>query len=228
MIVDDFGYQLITAFQNVGAGVVEFLPRLVVAVVIFILGWVVAYVLGRFVSQVVTALRVDRALKELHVEEVVTRAGFRLNSGHFLGKIVEWFIVIVFLVASLEVLGLSQTTMFLREVVLTYLPNVIIAAIILIFAALISNAVYKIVVGSAMAARVPSAHFLGGVSKWAIWIFALIAALQHLGIATELLGTLFTGLVYMLAIAGGLAFGLGGKEAAAHFINRLRGEISGK
>jgi flagellar biosynthesis protein FliQ len=228
MIVDDFGYQLITAFQNVGAGVVEFLPRLVVAVVIFILGWVVAYVLGRFVSQVVTALRVDRALKELHVEEVVTRAGFRLHSGHFLGKIVEWFIVIVFLVASLEVLGLSQTTMFLREVVLTYLPNVIIAAIILIFAALISNAVYKIVVGSAMAARVPSAHFLGGVSKWAIWIFALIAALQHLGIATELLGTLFTGLVYMLAIAGGLAFGLGGKEAAAHFINRLRGEISGK
>ena len=228
MIINDFGYQLITAFQNVGTGLVEFLPKLIIALVIFILGWVVAYVLGRFVSQVVTALRVDRALKELHVEEVVERAGFRLNSGQFLGKVVEWFIIVVFLIASLEVLGLPQTTIFLREVVVSYLPNVIIAALILIFAALISNAVYKIVVGSAMAARVPSAHFLGGVSKWAIWIFAIIAALQQLGIASELLGTLFNGLVYMLTIAGGLAFGLGGKDAAAHFIARLRGEITGK
>ncbi len=228
MVINDFGTELIYSFQNVGTGLVEFLPRLIVALVIFVLGWVVAYVLGRFVSQVITALRVDRALKELHVDQVVERAGFQLHAGQFLGKIVEWFIVVVFLVAALEVLQLQQTTEFLRTVVLLYLPNVIIAAIILIFAAVISSATYKIVVGSAMAARIPSAHFLGGVAKWAIWIFAIIAALQHLGIATELLNTLFTGLMYMLAIAGGLAFGLGGKDAAAHFINRLRGEITGK
>jgi hypothetical protein len=228
MISNEFGSNLILAFQNVGAGIVMYLPNIIVSIVIFILGWVVAYVLGRFVSQVITALRVDRALKELHIDEVVERAGFKLNAGHFLGKLVEWFIVIVFLIASLEVLGLSQTTEFLRVVVLSYLPNVIIAAIILIFAALISNATYKIVVGSAMAARIPSAHFLGGISKWAIWIFALIAALQHLGVAPDLLSTLFNGLVYMLTIAGGLAFGLGGKDAAAHFIARLRGEISSK
>jgi len=228
MVVNELGESLILSFSQVSGGVIALVPKIFIALVIFILGWIVGSILGRFVSQIISALKVDKAMEKLHVDTVVTRAGFHLNTGNFIGKIVEWFIVIVFLMASLEVLGLSQVNVFLQSTVLAYLPNVIVAAIILVIAALISDAVNKVVVGSARAARLPSANFLGGISKWAIWIFAIIAALDHLGIAPELLQTLFTGLVYMLTIAGGLAFGLGGKDTAARFIERLRGDISGK
>jgi len=159
---------------------------------------------------------------------VLSRAGFNLDSGAFIGGLVRWFVIIIFLIASIDVLGLTQVNVFLREVVLGYLPNVVVAALILIVAAVIADAVYKLVVGSARAANIPSAHFMGGVAKWAIWIFAILAALGQLGIAGAFAQTLFTGLVAMLALAGGLAFGLGGKESASRYLDRLRGDIGGK
>jgi small-conductance mechanosensitive channel len=226
--LEDLGTGLQQSFSDVGAGVVNFVPKLFVALVIFVVGWVIGALIGRFIAQIISALKVDRALQRAQVEEVVNRAGFQLNSGKFIGKLVEWFIIIVFLIAALDVLGLSEINIFLRDTVLGYIPNVFVAAIILVIAALIAEAVGKIVVGSAKAAHLPSAHFLGGISRWAIWVFAIIAALDRLGIASELLLTLFTGMVYMLAIAGGIAFGWGGKDAAARFIERLRGDISGK
>jgi len=228
MVLQTWSDVLTQSFQNLWLGVVGFVPNLIVALVIFIIGWVVAAVLGRVVSQIIKALRVDSALSSAGFEDVINRMGFSLNAGHFIGVLVKWFIIVVFLIAAFDVLGLQDINIFLRETVLGYLPNVFVAAIILVIAALISDAVGKLVVGSAKAAQLPSAHFLGGVSRWAIWIFAIIAALDRLGIASELLLTLFTGIIYMLAIAGGIAFGWGGKNAAEKFIERLRGDISGR
>ena len=225
-LIDTLGTSLVDAFGTVSNIVAVFLPKIFLSLLILIIGWVFGVTIGKFISQIISALKVDRAMEELGVGTVLTRAGFRLHMGTFLGKIVEWFIIVIFLVASLEVLGLTQITIFLQDTVLNYLPNVIIAAIILVLAALISDAVHTLVVGSSKAGGLPSAHLLGGISKWAIWVFAIIAALKHLGIAPDLLQTLFTGIVYMLTIAGGLAFGLGGKEVAAGFIYRLRGDIS--
>jgi small-conductance mechanosensitive channel len=227
-LVDQLEGSFAASFDSVSSTIALFLPKLFLALVIFVLGWIVGAIVGRFIAQVISALRIDKAMARAGVDTVITRAGFRLNTGLFVGKIVEWFIMIVFLIAALDILGLSQVNIFLVDTVLGYLPNVLVATLILVIAAVLSDVAYKLVVGSAKAARLPSAHFLGGIAKWAIWVFAIIAALDHLGIATSLLETLFTGLVYMLTIAGGLAFGLGGKEAAAHFIQRLRGDISGK
>lgn len=227
-VLDELSLGLQESFQGVMGGIVEFFPKLFVAVVIFIVGWVFGVLVGRFVAQVINALRVDKAMQTLHVEEVVNRAGFRLNTGKFIGKIVEWFVIIVFLIASFDVLGLTEINEFLRSTVLGYLPNVVVAAVILVIAALISDAVGKVVVGSAKAGNLPSAHFLGGISKWAIWVFAIIAALDQLGIAREPLQILFTGLVWMLTIAGGIAFGWGGRGHAEKFIDRLQGDISDK
>ena len=139
----------------------------------------------------------------------------------------RWFFIIVFLIAAVDVFELDQVTEFLRRVAL-YLPNVIVAAIILVSASLIGGALQKVVEGSAKAARLPSASLLGGIAKWAIWIFAILAALDQLSIAEAFARTLFIGLVSMIAIAGGLAFGLGGKEQAARFIERLKSDISGR
>ena len=84
----------------------------------------------------------------------------------------------------------------------------------------------KVAVGSAKAAEVKSASFLGGVTRWAIWVFAILIALSQLGIAAQFMFTLFTGVVAMLALAGGLAFGLGGRDAAQKYLERLRRDIS--
>jgi hypothetical protein len=158
-------------------------------------------------------LKVDKALNSLGIDDLVNRAGYRLDSGAFVGALVRWFVIIVFLVAALDVLGLSQVNVFLQQVVLGYIPSVIVAVFILLIAAVVAEPMKRIVTGSARAADLPSAELLGGVTRWAIWVFAFFQ-------------TLFTGIIAMLALAGGLAFGLGGKEAAARYLDKLRNDIS--
>ena len=216
---------LVMSFQNLWGGVIGFAPKLIIALIIFIIGLLVASIIGRFVDKIISSLRVDSAFKSVGVDEMLHKGGFTLNSGHFIGGLVKWFLVIVFLVASLDILGLSQVNDFLKNVVLGYLPNVIVAALILVVAAFIAHAMQRIVVGSAKAAGAPSTHFLGGLTKWSIWAFAILAALYQLGIAGAFAQTLFTGFVAMVAIAGGLAFGLGGRDAASKYIEHLRKDI---
>ncbi|MBU1754659.1 hypothetical protein KKH81_00025 [Patescibacteria group bacterium] len=212
------------SFQNLFYGLVAFLPNLLVALIIFILGWLVGVGLGRVVAQVINSLKVDQALRAAGVERVLERAGFKLSSGAFLGMLVKWFFIIVFLVASLEVLGLSQVTQFLTIVVLGYLPHVIVAVLILLVAAVIAEAAQRLVSGAARAASLSSANLLGSIARWAIWIFALLAALDQLGV-TPFVQTLFTGLVVALALAFGLAFGLGGQQEAARYLEKMREQI---
>ena len=216
---------LIMSFQNLWGGVIEFAPKLIIALIIFVIGLLVASIIGKFVNKIISTLRVDKAFQSVGVDEMLHKGGFTLNSGHFIGGLVKWFLVIVFLIASLEILGLSQVNDFLKNVVLGYLPNVIVAALILVVAAFIAHAMQRIVVGSAKAAGVPSTHFLGGLTKWSIGAFAILAALYQLGIAGAFAQTLFTGFVAMVAIAGGLAFGLGGRDAASKYIEHLRKDI---
>ena len=151
----------------------------------------------------------------------MNRAGMKLNLGAFIGGLVKWFVIVVFLVASLDILQLTAVTDFLKTDVLGYLPNVIVAALVLVIATIISDFMGKVVMASAKAGGVRSANFLGTLTRYAIWLFAFIIALGQLGIAAPYMQILFTGLVAMLAIAGGLAFGLGGKEAAAQTLAKL-------
>ena len=216
---------MIMSFQNLWGGVIGFAPKLIIAIIVFVIGLLVASIIGKFVDKIISSLRVDSAFKSVGVDEMLHKGGFTLNSGHFIGSLVKWFLVIVFLIASLDILGLSEVNDFLKNVVLGYLPNVIVAALILVVAAFIANAMQKIVVGSAKAAGAPSTHFLGGLTKWSIWAFAILAALYQLGIAGAFAQTLFTGFVAMVAIAGGLAFGLGGRDAASKYIEHLRKDI---
>jgi hypothetical protein len=206
-------------------GVLGFIPELIIAIIIFVVGWIIASLLGRAVEQVVRAVKLDTALRGAGLEATMSRAGFTLNSGRFVGELVKWFIIVVFLVAALDVLRLDQVTLFLREVVLGYLPQVIVAVLIMLVAVVIAEAMRKIVVGSAKAADIRSAGFLGAVTKWAIWIFAILAALLQLGIAVTFLQTLFTGVVVALSLAFGLAFGLGGQSAASRYLEHLHSEM---
>ena len=215
---------LVSLFQSLFYGVVAFIPNLVVAVVIFIVGWLSVSVSVAW-SQIVDALRVDNALRSTGIERLLSRAGFELSSGKFLGFLVEWFFIIVFLVAALDVLGLTTVNLFISDVVLGYLPQVIVAVLILLVAAVVAEAVERVVVGSAKAASLHAASFLGKVARYAIWIFALLAALAQLNVATAFVQTLFTGIVIAVSLAVGLSFGLGGQQSAARYLDRLQSEI---
>lgn len=224
MLLTTWADVLTQSFQNLAYGLALFIPNLIVAVIIFIIGWLVGVGVGRLVSQIVQSIRVDDALRAAGVEKIVHRAGFKLNSGAFLGFLVKWFFIIVFLLASLDVLGLTDVTLFLRSVVLTYLPHVIVAVLILLVAAVIADAAQRVVSGSAAAANIRSANFLGALARTAIWVFAVLAALDQLGV-TPFIQTLFTGVVVAFSLAFGLAFGLGGQQAAADYIRHLKEEI---
>jgi small-conductance mechanosensitive channel len=225
MVLTTWADTLSQTFQSISYGLLSFVPNLIIAIIIFIVGWLVGVGVGRVVEQIVGALRVDQALKATGLEKVLSRAGFELSSGKFLGALVKWFFIIVFLVASLDVLHLTTVNLFISDVVLGYLPQVIVAVLILLVAAVIAEAARRIVEGSAKAAQLHSAGFLGKVAQYAIWTFALLAALAQLNVAAEFMQTLFMGVVIAVSLAVGLAFGLGGQKAAERYIDRLSGEI---
>lgn len=223
-----WGQVLTLSFQNLWMGLVSFVPNLIIAIIILILGWLIGALFGRAIWQVFRSLRVDEALRRAGFESFLRRGGLNLDSGAFIGGLVKWFVILVFLVASLNVLGLTQVNLFLQQVVLAYLPRVIVAALILLVGGVIGDVVDRVVVTAARTAEVRSAHFAGSVAKWAVWVFTVLVALSQLGIAAAFSQTLFTGIVIALSLALGLSFGLGGQEAAARFIERIRGEMSDK
>ncbi len=225
MVFTTWADVLSQSFQNLFYGLVAFIPNLVVAIVIFVVGWLVGVGLGRVVAQIVDALRVDQALRSTGIERVLSRAGYELSSGRFLGFLVKWFFIIVFLVAALDVLNLATVNLFISDVVLGYLPQVIVAVLILLVAAVVAEAAERVVVGSAKAAALHAAGFLGKVTRYAIWIFALLAALAQLNVATAFVQTLFTGVVIAVSLAIGLSFGLGGQASAARYLDKLQSEI---
>lgn len=226
MMLETWGNVLTGSLQGVWMGFAAFVPTLVVALIIVIVGWLVGSLLGKVVAQIVRSIKVDNALKSAGFDAVMSRAGFTLDSGAFIGSLVRWFFIVVFLVAAFDVLGLSQVNVFLQQVVLVYLPKVIVAVLVLLVAAVIADAVQKLVVATAKAAEVHSANFLGVIARYSIWIFALLVALEQLNIAVAFIQTLFTGVIVALALGFGLAYGLGGQDAARASIEKLKSEVA--
>jgi len=211
----------VSASQNLVQGFFEFIPSFLGAIIIFAVGWVIAAMVSRAIEHILNLIKIDSLFKELGTERVLERMGFKLRVGRFVGEIVRWFIVVAFLIPSLEILGLSAINDFLRNDVLGYLPNIFVASLVLIIASYISDALHKFIEGSAKAVNSRSSRMAATIAKWAVWVFAIIIALSELGIAEQFMSALFIGLVAMMALAGGLAFGLGGKEAASKAINRM-------
>lgn len=213
------------AFANLWDSIVLFLPDFFGALVVLIIGWFLAHALGKIAVRVLRALRVDQAVHALRLSELFEKSGLPLDVPKLFGWLVKWFLLVVTFLAVADVLQWSQLSEFLNGVV-SYLPNVIIAAIILLIGIIVANFVYNVVRHAVNVAQLESAHFLAGVAKWSILIFSALAALNQLQIAAALVQILFTAFVAMLAIAGGLAFGIGGQEHAKKFLDRVRKDMS--
>ena len=214
------------SLQDLWWGFIQFAPKLIIAIIFFVVGWVLGTIIARALEQVFTALKIDNLLKSIGVETFFRKAGMNLNSGYFVGQLVKWFVIIVFLIPSLDLVGLNSIKDFLQNDVLGFLPKVVVAALILIIATIVSDAISKTVSASVRSMGLSSANMLGAIAKYSVWIFALIIALGQLGIADYYMSVLFTGIIAMISIGGALAFGLGGKDAAAKFIAKVSDEVS--
>jgi len=211
---------LTNSFATVWVRLVDFVPNLVAAVFVFIIGLLIADMLGKAVRKVLEKIYVDKALEQTGISSTLQKVGFKITASRGVSLLVTWFLYAVTLIAAAEVLGLHQVSEFLQSVVL-YIPQVIIAVVILIVGIIVANFINLLVREAAIAAKLSAADFLASLAKWAILVFSFMAALVQLRVATELIQILFTGLIAMFSLAGGIAFGLGGKDKAKDLIDRL-------
>lgn len=227
MLVQNWADVLMVSLQNLWGGFITFLPALVGAVIIFVIGWLVAMALEKVIERVLKTIQVDRIFDQLGFMKAVQKAGLDWEFSGFVGWLAKWFVLIAFTLAAADILGLSQVANFLGDVV-AYIPNILVSAFILLAAALISDFLERVVRASMQAADFAAPNTVGILIRWAIWIFAILAVFNQLGVAANLVNTLFMGFVAFLAVAGGLAFGLGGQGAAREWLERVSKELRGK
>jgi len=225
-MVADWGYITVLALQNLWQGFLDFLPALVGALIVFIIGWFIALGVGKLIAEVLTRVKFNKLFEKAGWNEAFKKAELKVNPSQFLGAVVKWILVIAFLLAAVEILGFVQLAGFLQKV-LSYLPNVIIAALIFVVTVIVVDIVEKIVRVAVEGVKVGYGHYVSAIVKWSIWIFSILAILYQLGIARPFMETLFTGLVAMLVISMGIAFGLGGKDVAAELLGDLRDKLKG-
>src|SRR3989338_1481548 len=223
-MIQDWTSIVAGSLQNLWVGFIGAIGRIIGALIVLLIGLVVAAGLGALIERLVTIVKLDKVLSNLGLQEHFSRAGISLNSGKFFGKIVYWFFVIVFLLAASDILGFYSLSTFLKETLL-YIPNVIVAVLIMLAAVVIASALKKIVHASVSGAKLHASNFLGSLTWWAVTIFGFFAALSQLGVAVAMINALVTGFVAMLALAGGIAFGLGGKDYASHLVSKLRDHV---
>lgn len=209
------------SLQGLWQGFLAFLPAAVGALIVFVVGWLIAVAIGAVVSDVLKRLRFNDLFEKGGWKRALDRADLKVDPSGFIGGVIKWVLVIVFLMASVEILGLTQFATFLQNV-LGYLPNVVVASLIFVAAVIISDILEKILRTAVEGTQVGYGNIVSMIVRWSIWIFALIAILLQLRVAPFLLQTLLTGVVALLVLAGGIALGLGGKDVAADVLQDLR------
>jgi len=203
---------------------IAFLPNFLVAVIILVVGLVVAMFVAKLVKQVLQSLKLDEAADKLGLDEVSARTGMKLSVSGALAWLVKWFLLLAIFLAAADILGLSQIALFLNSI-LGYIPDVIAAAAIMLVGSMVARFLARLVRHSVKAAGLASADLLASITQWAVMVFTVLATLNQLGVASAFVQTLFTGIIAMVAIAGGLAFGLGGKEHANKVLNMIERDI---
>lgn len=219
--IQNQGQLIVNAFNDLLSRFVNFLPGLIGAIVILVIGLIIAAAVGKLVEKLVKMLGIDSVIARLQ-HEITGRPGREVRASVILKEVVKWFLIFVFLIAASQALGLDQLSVFLNNI-LMYLPNVIVAVIILTIAMVLAKYVSEIVMRShAIATSNFESDIVAAVVKWAIIIFGVLAALIQLRIAPSLINSLAIGIIAAISLALGLAFGLGGQDEAARMLKNFR------
>lgn len=216
-------YQAVTiqALGDLYSKTLSYLPNLMAAIIVLILGWLLAIFLSKLVYQLLEIIKIDYLANQLGLKNLSEKVDRKLSLAALGRWMVKWFFFLGSFLAAADILGLQQVSTFLYQDVLDYAGNVIIAMAILLLGILAANFFAEIVNGTVKASGLHKGEALGSLTRWAIIIFTAIAALAQLQIATAFLQDLFRAIVAMFAIAGGLAFGLGGKDHAKKVLDSI-------
>ena len=212
--------------QLIWQKVVDFMPTLIAALIVLVGGFILAALLGKLVTGIARSLKVDKLMKIGDLSDKMKELEINFTISGIFGWIVKWFIIIATLLTVSSMMGLETVANFLTTVLL-YIPNILVAVVILTIGLIVGNFLAELVEKSIKMSDVispTSVRIIRAATRWTVIVFAIMAALSQLGIAPQLIQVLFTGIVMMFSLAGGLAFGLGGKDKAQEFIERIFGK----
>ncbi|MFA5755157.1 MAG: hypothetical protein WC909_02225 [Candidatus Paceibacterota bacterium] len=212
---------LYSAWENI----VLFIPNLLAAIIIFIIGWILATWIGKLVAGILNKAKFNSIFEKTGWKEALEGADIKVEPSGFIGAICKWILVVIFLMIATDIMGWFTFAGVLASII-AWIPNLIVSIIILIVAIVIADIIEKLVKVSTKKMGVNFVNFLGVVVKWGIYVFAGLAVLLQLGVAPRIVEVLIIGFVGTLALSLGLAFGLGGKDAASRLIEEAKRKIS--
>ncbi|SRR5258706_3458469 len=213
--------QVIIASLNNGViALINFVPKFIAGLIIILVGFIIASFVKRLITELFRVIKLETFLRRYGVPA----AKDDFSWTNILAEIVRWFIIILFLIPTADTWGLSQLNTVLSAFLL-YLPNVFVAAIIAAVGFVFARLAHDVVFASMKGVTRETARAIASATRWAIIIFVLLAILSQLGVAVDLIRILFTGFVAMVAIAGGIAFGLGGKDTARQILEDFRKKL---
>lgn len=224
MMISNWFDVTVAAFQNLWQMFLGRILDLIGAIIVFIIGWFIAIFIGKIIAEILKRIKFDQLFERGGWKAALAKAEIKVDPSGFVGAIVKWILVIVFLMAAIDILGITQLAAFLGGI-LGYLPNVIAAVAIFIVTVILVDIVEKILRATVESIKVGYGQIVSVVVKWSLWIFAILAILYQLGIAKDFMETLFNGIVYMLVLALGISFGLGGKDVAGEILQDLKRKI---
>ncbi len=212
-MVTDWGQAIMVAVTRALGDLMAFLPKLVGALVILLIGWIIARVVSGLVTKGLRAVRFNQIADKAEIDQFLAKAGVRMDPAQVVGKLAYWFLLLSFLIAAFGALGLTQVEGVLANII-GFIPNVVVAMVVLLLGALIATFVANLVRGSAGMSRVGDPNLLATIARVAVLVFATLMGLDQLQIAPTIINTLWMALIGMVAVAGALAFGLGGRDLA--------------
>lgn len=219
-MTDDVGQTLLDSLNSGIVVVVGFVPKIVAGTIVLLIGIIIASLLKQVMSGIFKTLRIESLLRKYGVPEAKEEFAWT----NIFSEIVRWFVIIIFLLPTADIWGLPRVVTVLNEFLL-YIPNVLVAAIIAVVGFVLARLAHDLVLVSVKGLSASSANGIASSTRWAINIFVILAVLNQLGVATDLIRILFTGFVAMLAIAGGIAFGLGGQDQAKDIVEKIRSKL---
>jgi len=215
--VQDWGQAVLTAAAGALALLLSGIPKILGFLVILIIGWIIASAVAAAVAGLLRAVRFNDLARRSGFADFVEKAGLRKDAAGVLADVARWFIRLIVLVSAFDALGLPAVSQVLQQLLL-WLPNLVVALVVLVIAGLAANALAGLVRGATAEAGLGNPRLFATMARVAVWAFAIVVAVDQIGVATTLVNTLVTAVVGALALALGLAFGLGGRETAAEIV----------